>query len=48
MPKKSTKSPKSPDKLAKTKKPSGVALTESELGQAAGGVGKKVKIDFDA
>ena len=45
MPKKSTNPPKSPDKLAKTGKPaSGVALTESELGQATGG--RTVKIDF--
>ena len=36
MAKKSGKSAKSPDKLAKTGK-SGVQLTESELGKATGG-----------
>ena len=47
MPKKSTKAPKSPDKLAKTRKPvSGVALSENELGQAAGGLINKVKLDY--
>lgn len=37
MRKKSTKPRKSPDKLGKTAKPSGVKLTETELGQATGG-----------
>ena len=37
MAKKSSKSSKSPDKLAKTGKASGVQLSESELGKASGG-----------
>ena len=40
MTKKAAK-PKSPDKLAKTDKKSGVELTESELGQAHGGLIQK-------
>jgi hypothetical protein len=35
---KKTAKPKSPDKLTKTGKKSGVELTESELGQARGGL----------
>jgi carbamoylphosphate synthase small subunit len=47
VPKKTAKTTKSPDKLAKTKKPaSGVALTERELGQASGGAALKVKFDY--
>lgn len=34
---KKSKSTKTPDKLAKTGKGSGVQLTEAELGKAAGG-----------
>ncbi len=37
MAKKSAKTAKSPDKLAKTGKGSGVQLSESELGKASGG-----------
>ena len=39
----------SPDTFAKTGRKAGVALTENQLGQIAGGLvgsGKKVKIDF--
>lgn len=37
MTKKTGKTPKSPDKLAKAGKASGVQLTESELAKASGG-----------
>jgi len=36
--KKTAKPAKSPDRLTKTKKPSGVALTEKDLGQVVGGI----------
>ena len=45
MLKKSAKPSRSPDKLTKTRKPTGIVLTESQLGQATGGA-KTVKIDF--
>jgi hypothetical protein len=41
MSKKTTKA-KSPDKLAKTGKTSGVELNESDLGQIRGGVAVKI------
>ena len=40
MPKKTAK-PKSPDKLAKTGKKSGVQLSEADLGQVQGGLIQK-------
>lgn len=43
MARKSPKTTKSPDKLAKTGKGSGVQLSEAELGKASGGY---VKLPF--
>ena len=43
MAKKSGKSPKSPDKLAKTGKASGVQLSEAQLAKASGGLKVNVK-----
>ena len=45
MSKKSGKA-KSPSKLAKTGKTSGVALTESQLGQAQGGLTQKIGFKY--
>ena len=41
---KSKKTKASPDKLSKTSKKAGIALTESELGQVSGGAGLKLKL----
>jgi hypothetical protein len=45
-PSKQTKSKFSPDKLSKIGGKAGIELTETELGQAAGGASLKLKLKF--